>query len=66
MSRRNENIAFKVMPNGNIRAYDKGSEDKRGISEWQITDPYNISPTIIVGNTIKIIVYEGIETDRGK
>ena len=55
MSRRSENIAFKVMPNGNIRAYQADKPDKRGVSELQFTNPENESPTVIIGNTIKVI-----------
>jgi DNA (cytosine-5)-methyltransferase 1 len=55
MSRRSENIAFKVMPNGNIRAYQADKPDKSGVSELQFTNPENESPTVIIGNTIKII-----------
>lgn len=55
MSRRSKNIAFKVMPNGNIRAYQADKKDKRGVSELQFTNPQNESPTVIIGNTIKII-----------
>ena len=55
MSRRSENIAFKVMPNGNIRAYQADKPDKSGVSELQFTNPENESPTVIIGNTIKVI-----------
>ena len=55
MSRRSENIAFKVMPNGNIRAYQADKPDKSGVSELQFTNPKNVSPTVIIGNTIKVI-----------
>lgn len=55
MSRRSENIAFKVMPNGNIRAYQTDKPDKRGVSELQFTNPENKLPTVITGNTIKVI-----------
>ena len=55
MSRRSENITFKVMLNGNIRAYQADKPDKRGVSELQFTNPENESPTVIIGNTIKVI-----------
>ena len=55
MSRRSENIAFKVMPNGNIRAYQADKPDKSGASELQFSNPENESPTVIIGNTIKVI-----------
>lgn len=45
--KRKEHIAFKMMPNGNIRAYQSDTPDKRGVSELQITDIRNESPTII-------------------
>ena len=60
MSDRQEYIRFKVMPNGNIRAYQANTFDKRGVSELQITNPRNESPTVITGNEIKI--YMKIET----
>lgn len=43
---RQESIRFKVMPSGNIRAWQFGTQDKRGVSEWQITNPKNASTTI--------------------
>lgn len=55
MSKRSDNIAFKKMPNGNIRAYQADRYDKRGVSELQFTSPENESPTVIAGNTIKVI-----------
>lgn len=58
MSRRSDNITFKMMPNGNIRAYQADKPDKCGVSELQITDARNEAPTVIVGNVIKIIEYE--------
>lgn len=64
MSRRSENIAFKMMPNGNIRAYQADTPDKSGVSELQFTDPRNESPTVIIGNTIKVI--ENMEHQENK
>jgi hypothetical protein len=59
MSDRQEHIRFKVMPNGNIRAYQSDTYDKRGVSELQITNPRNESPTLTTENTIKIyLIYE--------
>ena len=49
MSRRSEHIAFKLMPDGNIRAFQSDTSDKRGVSELMITDPMNSSPTVISG-----------------
>lgn len=50
MSDRADNIRFKVMPDGNIRAYQGNTEDKRGVSELQITNPKNPSDTITAAN----------------
>lgn len=47
MSRRSDNISFKVMPNGNIRAFQADTKDKRGVSEMNVTNPRGVSPTII-------------------
>lgn len=47
MSKRSEHIAFKMMPNGNIRAFQSDTSDKRGVSELQITDTWNESPAVI-------------------
>jgi len=47
MKKRSEHIAFKMMPNGNIRAFQSDTEDKRGVSELQITSPHNVAPTVI-------------------
>lgn len=58
MSKRSEHIAFKLMPDGNIRAFQSDTDDKRGVSELQITDPNNPSPTIISATPPKIIEYE--------
>ena len=59
MSRRSDAIRFKVMPNGDIRAYQSDTYDKRGVSEWMITNPKNESPTVITGTEIKIfLIYE--------
>lgn len=37
MSKRSDNIGFKVMPSGNIRAFRTDKADKRGVSELMIT-----------------------------
>ena len=58
MSDRQEHIRFKVMPNGNIRAYQGNTYDKRGVSELMITNPRNESPTLTTENAIKIIIKE--------
>lgn len=58
MSKRSEHIAFKLMPDGNIRAYQSDTFDKRGVSELQITDIRNESPTVISSTPPKIIMYE--------
>ena len=49
------------MPNGNIRAYQSDTYDKRGVSELQITNPKNEAPTLTTENAIK--TYLKIETD---
>lgn len=53
---RKDNIKYKIMPNGNIRAYNGSTLDKRGISEWQITNPENESPTITTSHNPKIFI----------
>lgn len=58
MSSRSEHIAFKMMPDGNIRAFQSDTVDKRGVSELQITNPRNESPTIISATPPKVIIYE--------
>ena len=58
MSKRGEHIAFKMMPNGNIRAFQSDTSDKRGVSELQITDISNESPAVICSAPPKIIEYE--------
>lgn len=58
MSNRSEHIAFKLMPNGNIRAFQSDTSDKRGVSELQITDIRNESPAVISAAPPKIIEYE--------
>jgi len=58
MRKRSENIAFKLMPDGNIRAYQSDTPDKRGVSELQITDIRNESPTVISSTPPKIIIYD--------
>ena len=54
MMDRQESIRFKVMPNGNIRAFQSDTYDKRGVSELQITNPRNESPTLITEGNVKI------------
>lgn len=59
MSKRSDSIRFKVMPNGNIRAYQSGTDDKRGVGEMQITNPKNTGPTVITAHrTFVFIKYE--------
>jgi len=49
------------MPNGNIRAYQSDTYDKRGVSELQITNPKNESPTLTTEGNIKIYLkYENV------
>ena len=49
------------MPNGNIRAFQCNTKDKRGVSEWNITNIMGVSPTIISSAPPKILVYEESE-----
>lgn len=49
-------IAYKVMPNGNIRGYRPDREDKAGASESQFLNPRGISSTITCAWTPKIIL----------
>lgn len=58
MSKRSEHIAYKLMPNGNIRAFQSDTKDKRGVGELQITDINNESPTVTSTTPPKIIEYE--------
>lgn len=53
---RQDSIAFKEMPNGNIRAYDASTPDKRGVSELQITNADNIAPTVTTSHEPKVLV----------
>ena len=49
------------MPNGNIRGYQSDTYDKRGVSELQITNPRNESPTLTTEGAIKIYLkYETV------
>ena len=57
MSDRSEHVAFKLMPDGDIRAYQSNTADKRGISELQITNPKNVAPTVIASTPPKVIEY---------
>ena len=53
---RQDNIAYKRMPNGNIRAFDASTPDKRGISELQIVNPDNECPTITTAHEPKVLL----------
>lgn len=53
---RQDSIAFKEMPNGDIRAYDASTPDKRGVSELQITNADNIAPTVTTSHEPKVLV----------
>ena len=56
---REDFIRFKKMPNGNIRAYQSDTDDKRGVSELQITNIKNPAPTVTTTQQINIyLVYE--------
>lgn len=52
------NIAYKVMPNGNIRGHVSDREDSAAASEAQFTNPKNASPTITCKWAPKIIQKE--------
>ena len=52
---RGDYIRFKVMPDGNIRAYQSDTDDKRGVSEWMLTNVLNESATITT-NIPKIFI----------
>lgn len=51
-------IEYKMMPNGDIRAFQAQAKDKRGANGESIYDPKNIAPTILVDGKINIILYE--------
>ena len=52
-------VRFKVMPNGNIRAFRINTKDLAGASEWMIAAPPNESGTITTAHTPLIyITYE--------
>lgn len=52
---RHDSIAYKTMPNGNIRAFNASDCKKSGISEMQITHTDNESPTITTAQCPKIL-----------
>lgn len=56
MSRRQDGLKFKVMPNGERRAYQSDTYDKRGVSEWMITNPKYESSTLTTGTVIKVFI----------
>ena len=58
MNKRSEHIEIKMMPDGNIRGFQGNTIDKRGVSELQITNPFNASPTIISATPPKFYYYE--------
>jgi len=59
MSQRADFIRFKKMPNGNIRAYQSDTPDKRGVSELQLTNIKNPAPTVTTTQQINIfLLYE--------
>lgn len=49
-------VRFKVMPNGDIRAWRSNTSDKAGASEWMITATYNQAGTITVAHVPKIYI----------
>ena len=52
--KRSNHIAFKIMPNGNIRAYQDDKYKKDAVSELQIVNPENEAQTLMTGITPKI------------
>lgn len=61
MSKRSDNISFKMMPNGNIRAFRTDKADKRGVSELMITFGGGISPTILTAHVPMFYTIKRIE-----
>lgn len=57
-------IDYKLMPNGDIRAYQRGTPDKRGVSERQYTSPLNAAPTVTSAHCPKVFVPCAIRTRR--
>ena len=55
MSNRTERMRFKMLPNGNMRAY-LDDYKKTGVSEWQFISPNNIGPTITTAHIPKILL----------
>ena len=53
---RAEYIRFKVMPSGNIRAFQSDTNDKRGVTEWMLTNPKNPADTVTTSAAQKIII----------
>ena len=64
MSRRQDGLRFKVMPNGDILAFQSDTYDKRGVSEWMITNPKNESPTLTTETGIKVFIKEEIDMNE--
>lgn len=59
MSRRSDNIRFKRMQSGDFRCFQGDTFDKRGVSEWMLTNPKNESPTVTTAGHIKVfLTYE--------
>ena len=56
MSNRSEHIQFKIMPNGNIRAF-LNNVKKTSVSEWQVVNPHNVCHTVITAHVPKMIEY---------
>ena len=56
-SKRQKNIEYKLMQNGNIRAFDASTHDKRGISELQIINPDNECCTITTAHEPKVLIH---------
>lgn len=53
---RAETIKLKLMPDGQIRAFQSNTADLRGISKLQIYTPKQCSPTITVAHCPKLLI----------
>lgn len=56
MSQRSDNIRFKILPDGNIRAYQV-HKGKCGASEWYLTTFMGgVSPTLTTAQPRKLLI----------
>ena len=49
-------VRFKMMPNGNIRAFKANTRDLAGASEWMITSPTNPADSLTTVHIPKIYI----------